>query len=570
MKKTLSSSTLKPPAKAGHAARRRATSTASSSPRTSNPVIPGIFANTTPQFCRRALAQGHEFIKCNSFNRKHRIVSCPVDLSTVVWKSTKSHKKHEDKGSVSSLELRSVQLDNLHIKLKFDSRTLDFLCATQSEALEWSGIFEWLLEIVEEKRLQALQTPNREASTGLGGVYQRKARSATVSSGISPLLTASSDAVELRAESFHNPFADSSNSTGTEHQSLRSRLQESLASPQLADDMSFLFTSNRHLMYRLIGRLMEGSAFQRYKPNQKCKSRFVWCSLLLDSIMYSLDREHKETAKPRGHLSTVKIDNIEKGGANQIMENHFSDPDALQEMKTLTFSIVTPETTLHLACTTEKMRDEWVTGLRFIVWMLRNNEDGKIEEFYYWYCNRSKVSRQSMVYNRVAMATTDMPSTRKRGSSHASALVPTTLEAQQEAVVDFRSRVISCIQEEEEEEETATKEKGDSNVQGEKKVSVSSASLRVDAMNGGMPPPPPPPPPLSPSSATPLLPTHAVSPLKKSRRASIGESCITSLEFQRYLEACDDKRGLKHWTFLEELSETDKAVNSGKCLRRKF
>ena len=310
---------------------------------TSSPLM-----NLTPQFCRRALTQGHTFIKCNSFNRKQRVVSCPLDLSVVTWRSTKEHKKHEDKGSISTSELRSVLLDNLHLKLKFDSRTLDFLCTSHLEAREWSGIFSWLLNNVEENRLETLFGQNNKV--------KKRFRSSTVCAGIRPRLAhktydssnnttgSSSKNIEQsdvgndtcnvkygRAESFINPI---SSGKSNNHQSLRSQLDDpnneshtSMSNAKfpsdLADSMLSQFDSDRHAMYRLISRLMEGNAFTRYKPNQKPKSRYVWCSMLLDSIMYSLDKEHKEATKPRGHLPTMEIQQVVKGGVPNILDQHF-------------------------------------------------------------------------------------------------------------------------------------------------------------------------------------------------------------------------------------------------------
>ena len=328
---------------------------------------------------------------------------------------------------MSCLELRSVAQDNLHIKLKFDSRTLDFLCQTHAEATEWSNIFGWLLEIVEEKRLESLaggsgKSQNRPALS-LRGVYKKRVRSSTVSAGILPRPSRSIDGgrgnakgksstvgktttvnnsgkndmdlISIRAKSFVNPFGPNQpNTTNTKEQSLRNRLDNpsnqysktmsnARLSPEIANEMLQLFQSNRHTMYRRISRLMEGSTFTRYKPHQKPKSRFVWCSLLLDSIMYGLDREHKETTKPRGHLSTMELSKIVAGGADGILDHHFSKKEEVSRLSKLTFSIVSPEATLHLSCQTEQQRDEWVLTLRFVMWMLRNNVDGKIEEFYY-------------------------------------------------------------------------------------------------------------------------------------------------------------------------------------------
>ena len=160
--------------------------------------------NLTPQFCRRALVQGQEFIKINSFNRKHRMVACPVNLKSLTWKSVKDHKKHEDyKGSVDTIEFRSISLENLNIKLKFDSRTLNFLCETKEQAIEWGGIFAWLLSRAQETRGEVSNSVKpRVGFLRSSPGKTKRTRSSTVSAGISPHLHDLSS-----HESFSNPFA---------------------------------------------------------------------------------------------------------------------------------------------------------------------------------------------------------------------------------------------------------------------------------------------------------------------------------------------------------------------------
>ena len=53
-------------------------------------------------------------------------------------------------------------------------------------------------------------------------------------------------------------------------------------------------------------------------------------------------------------------------------------------------SIVTRDTTLHLSTDSSKIRHQWVQGLRFVTWLVRH-QDGKMEEFYYWYSRRGDV-----------------------------------------------------------------------------------------------------------------------------------------------------------------------------------
>jgi hypothetical protein len=72
--------------------------------------------------------------------------------------------------------------------------------------------------------------------------------------------------------------------------------------------------------------------------------------------------------------------------------------------------------------------------------------------------------------------------------------------------------------------------------------------------------------PRPPSSQLPLTvgdPNNSPTKHVKSRRPSIGESFVTSLDFFEYLKQAKDEIALKHWRFLHELSETDKAVTDG-------
>mgnify|MGYP001193971762 FL=1 len=528
--------------------------------------------NLTPQFCRRALVQGQEFIKINSFNRKHRMVACPVNLKSLTWKSVKDHKKHEDyKGSVDTIEFRSISLENLNIKLKFDSRTLNFLCETKEQAIEWGGIFAWLLSRAQETRGEVSNSVKpRVGFLRSSPGKTKRTRSSTVSAGISPHLHDLSS-----HESFSNPFAVATNPTGEndgyEEKSLRNRLaspsnqygssmSNARLRPELENQMSSLYKEDKFAMYTLVAKLMDGATFLRYKPHhQKPKSRFVWFSIMLDSLMYSLDREHKETTKPRGLLPTMNITAITEGCTANILEHHRSTIEVEKS-----FTVVEGENMLHLQCETVEMRTNWIKGLRFIMWMVRHYEDGKIEEFYYWYCvsrRKQKLSRQSVFnlmmsqvrgssFTRNDEESDSLNPTRKRGSS-AGARMSTKQANRRMSFISQsnqqRGRVVSSVAEEDNEEEEKNTEDKKISTLGKIESVYQMDDAAIDALDVSIDDQ------MSRNEET-------DTGQEKQKRSSIGESILLSKEFSEYLKVSGDDIAIKHWHFLEELSKTDLAI----------
>ena len=296
----------------------------------------------------KLLLQGEEFIKINSFNRKKRFIKCTADFKQLVWTSAKNHKRSTNKGSVLTAELRSVEQDGVRLKLRLDSRILDFQANNKQTADVWCGCFNYLLSRQSAALFDHRSTTN-PVSNG-----ERHAREADLSD-------------DLHLFVRHTPTAKA-----TEEQDTKTNIMDSASIRDLLV-RSFRLASSEDL-YTSLAVLLQGGTFLRHKPMQKPKTRFVFCTLLLDNIAYSSGQDNQKT---RGALCSMDIVNIVTGGSNVVF-------DGIGVDRSCALSIVAVNASLHLSCEKKEVRDMWAHALRALVWIIANNKDGKIEAFYYW------------------------------------------------------------------------------------------------------------------------------------------------------------------------------------------
>jgi len=210
------------------------------------------------------------------------------------------------------------------------------------------------------------------------------------------------------------------------------------------------------------------------------------------------------------------------------------------------------------------MRTNWIKGLRFIMWMVRHYEDGKIEEFYYWYCvsrRKQKLSRQSVFnlmmsqvrgssFTRNDEESDSLNPTRKRGSS-AGARMSTKQANRRMSFISQsnqqRGRVVSSVAEEDNEEEEKNTEDKKISTLGKIESVYQMDDAAIDALDVSIDDQ------MSRNEET-------DTGQEKQKRSSIGESILLSKEFSEYLKVSGDDIAIKHWHFLEELSKTDLAI----------
>ena len=85
--------------------------------------------------------------------------------------------------------------------------------------------------------------------------------------------------------------------------------------------MTKSYENEKIQMFELVAMLFEGQLFSRYKPGQKTKQRFVWFSFLLDNVLYSISKVHRDTTRPRGNLATMDILEVVDGGLASVRKD---------------------------------------------------------------------------------------------------------------------------------------------------------------------------------------------------------------------------------------------------------
>ena len=341
-----------------------------------------------PEQFKKDLVAGVVCTKVNSFNKKTRLVFCDEDLQNIIWKSTKVRKQHYNLGSVPTSEFRSILVEGNRMKLSMDSRTLEFVFNDKSELANWTILFRWLLSHVEKKRRDAKAQPlqyagkDRVSKSGLSNRSRRKRASTT---GVIPTLSTSPPRpLSLRSEQLVRSSSDnySKGKHDLDHMAKSQTVVGIHLPKETEKEMETAYKEDKIKMYELVAMLFEGQLFYRYKPGQKTKTRFVWFSFLLDNVLYSLDKLHRHSTRPRGNLASVDITAIVAGGESVIRTECLPG----QEM----FSIVSKDTTLHLSTDSAALRDRWVKALHFVLWLV-SSQDGRVEDFYFWYSSRGEV-----------------------------------------------------------------------------------------------------------------------------------------------------------------------------------